>query len=40
VVRAFQRHFRRAAVDGIADAETLSLARHLAVWLDRPSLEA
>ncbi|MEX2642012.1 MAG: N-acetylmuramoyl-L-alanine amidase [Acetobacterales bacterium] len=30
VVTAFQRHFRPSRVDGIADAETGALARHLA----------
>lgn len=30
VVRAFQRHFRPRLVDGLADAETLSLVFHLA----------
>ena len=29
VVEAFQRHFRRARVDGVADAETLALLRAL-----------
>jgi N-acetylmuramoyl-L-alanine amidase len=29
-VLAFQRHFRQASIDGIADAETVSLAHHLA----------
>lgn len=29
-VRAFQRHFRQRLVDGVADAETVSLAHHLA----------
>jgi len=29
-VLAFQRHFRQTSIDGIADAETTSLAHHLA----------
>jgi N-acetylmuramoyl-L-alanine amidase len=29
VVRAFQRHFRRARVDGIADASTIMTLRDL-----------
>ena len=31
VVLAFQRHFRQASIDGVADAETTSLAHHLAM---------
>ncbi|OYX03971.1 MAG: hypothetical protein B7Z15_17970 [Rhizobiales bacterium 32-66-8] len=35
VVRAFQRHFRRAKVDGVADASTILTLREL--LMTRPS---